>query len=241
MVPHRTEASPKIECPLDPTFLLQILQIIWINILLSGDNAVVIALACRSLPSKERTWGVVLGAGAAVLMRILFTVMVMELMQVPYLKLFGGLLLLWIAVKLVIDDTDEADIHASSTIWNAVRTIAVADMVMSLDNVVAIAAAAKGSLPLIVFGLLISVPLIVFGATLIITVLQRFPILVWAGAGLLGWVAGELIAGDPSMHPLTGSLSESAVEIAGGVICTVLVLGVAYVLKQRQPAADNVT
>jgi YjbE family integral membrane protein len=234
-------ASPKVECALDPTFLLQILQIIWINILLSGDNAVVIALACRSLPSKERKWGVVLGAGAAVLMRIIFTVMVMELMQVPYLKLFGGLLLLWIAVKLVIDDTDEADIHASSTIWNAVRTIAVADMVMSLDNVVAIAAAAKGSLPLIVFGLLISVPLIVFGATLIITVLQRFPILVWAGAGLLGWVAGELIAGDPSMHPLTGSLSESVVEMTGGVICTVLVLGVAYVLKQRQPAADNVT
>lgn len=226
---------------MEPTFLLQVLQIIWINILLSGDNAVVIALACRSLPKRERKWGVILGAGAAVLMRIIFTVMVMELMQIPYLKLVGGLLLLWIAVKLVIDDTDEADIHASSTIWNAVRTIAVADMVMSLDNVVAIAAAAKGSVPLIIFGLVVSVPLIVFGATLIITVLQRFPVLVWAGAALLGWVAGELIAGDPSMHPLAGSLSESAAEMAGGAIGVVLVLATAFVLKQRQPAADNIT
>ena len=223
---------------MEPTFFLQIIQIVWINILLSGDNAVVIALACRSLPTRERKWGVILGAGAAVFMRIIFTVMVMSLMQIPYLKLIGGLLLLWIAVKLVIDETDETDIHASSTIWNAVRTIAVADMVMSLDNVVAIAAAAKGSIPLIVFGLLISVPLIVFGATLIITILQRYPVLVWAGAGLLGWVAGDLIASDPSMRPLTSAIAESTAETIGGIIGVVLVLGVALVLKQRRPEPD---
>ena len=227
--------------PLDLTFPLQILQIVGINILVSGDHAVVIALACRSLPARERKWGVIFGAGAAVIMRIIFTVMVMELMQVPYLKLVGGLLLLWIAVKLVIDENDESHIHAASTIWNAVRTIAVADMVMSLDNVVAIAAAAKGSVPLIAFGLLLSVPLIVFGATLIITVLQRYPLLVWAGAALLGWVAGQLIAGDPSMHALVGSMSGSTAEMIGGAIGVVLVLGIGFVLKQRVAASDNIT
>lgn len=223
---------------MEPSFFLQIIQIVWINILLSGDNAVVIALACRSLPARERKWGVILGAGAAVFMRIIFTVMVMSLMQVPYLKLVGGLLLLWIAVKLLIDETDEADIRASSTIWNAVRTIAVADMVMSLDNVVAIAAAAKGSIPLIIFGLLISVPLIVFGATLIITILQRFPVLVWAGAALLGWVAGGLIVSDPSMQTLMRALAESSAEIIGGLIGVVLVLGLALVLRQRRAEPD---
>ncbi len=223
---------------MEPSFFLQIIQIVWINILLSGDNAVVIALACRSLPAQERKWGVILGAGAAVFMRIIFTVMVMSLMQVPYLKLVGGLLLLWIAVKLLIDETDEADIRASSTIWNAVRTIAVADMVMSLDNVVAIAAAAKGSIPLIIFGLLISVPLIVFGATLIITILQRFPVLVWAGAALLGWVAGGLIVSDPSMQTLMRALAESSAEIIGGLIGVVLVLGLALVLRQRRAEPD---
>jgi YjbE family integral membrane protein len=226
------------ESAVDPTFLLQVLQIVWINVLLSGDNAVVIALACRSMPQRERRWGVVLGAGAAVAMRILFTVMVMELMQMPFLKLIGGLLLLWIAVKLIIDETDEADIRASSTIWLAVRTIAVADMVMSLDNVVAIAAAAGGSIPLIAFGLVLSVPLIVFGATLIITVLERFPILVWAGAALLGWVAGELIAGDPSVQSVAGMAGGQAGEVTGGIICAALVLGTAFALKRWRTSAD---
>ena len=137
----------------DTTFLLALLQIIWINILLSGDNAVVIALACRSLPPRERKIGVILGAGAAVVLRIIFTLMVVWLMEIPYLKLVGGLLLFWIAVKLLTDEADEASVKESDTIWNAVRTVAIADMVMSLDNVIAIAAAAKGSVALIVFGL----------------------------------------------------------------------------------------
>ena len=234
-------SPPDIRALLDTTFLLQILQIVWINILLSGDNAVVIALACRTLPARERKWGVILGAGAAVIMRIIFTIMVMEMMEIPYLKLVGGLLLLWIAVKLVIDDNDESNIHAASTIWNAVRTIAVADMVMSLDNVVAIAAAAKGSVPLIAFGLVLSVPLIVFGATLIITVLQRFPLLVWAGAALLGWVAGELIASEPAIHALSASWTGGMGETIGGAIGAIVVLGLGFVLKQRDLAADNIT
>ena len=222
----------------DTTFLLALLQIIWINILLSGDNAVVIALACRSLPPRERKIGVILGAGAAVVLRIIFTLMVVWLMEIPYLKLVGGLLLLWIAVKLLTDEADEASVKESDTIWNAVRTVAIADMVMSLDNVIAIAAAAKGSIPLIVFGLCLSVPLIVFGATLIITLLQRYPALVWAGAGLLGWVAGSIMVSDPGWHSAFGEWPHLVDEVVGGIVGVVFVLGLAWLLRQRAAAAS---
>ncbi len=222
---------------MDPTFPLQLLQIIWINVLLSGDNAVVIALACRSLPPRQRRIGVILGAGVAVLLRIIFTLAVVWLMEVPYLKLIGGVLLVWIAVKLLLDETDEASVKQSDTIWNAVRTVAVADMVMSLDNVIAIAAAAKGSTALIIFGLGLSVPLIVFGATLIITLLQRYPALVWAGAGLLGWVAGSLIVSDPGWHSIIGEWPALLDEVVGGVAGAVFVLGLAWFLHHRAHAA----
>jgi YjbE family integral membrane protein len=221
----------------DATFALQLLQIIWINVLLSGDNAVVIALACRSLPPRERRIGVLLGAGAAVALRVVFTLVVVSLMEVPYLKLVGGALLVWIAVKLLTDETDEASVKQSDTIWNAVRTVAIADMVMSLDNVIAIAAAAKGSAALIIFGLGLSVPLIVFGATLIITVLQRYPALVWAGAGLLGWVAGSLIVSDPGWHSLMAAWPALVDEVVGGVVGVALVLGLAWALRRRAHAA----
>lgn len=217
---------------MDTTFLVQLLQIIWINVLLSGDNAVVIALACRSLPQNQRRIGVMLGAAVAVGLRILFTLVVVRLMEVPYLKLIGGLLLLWIAVKLLLDETDEASVKESDTIWNAVRVVAVADMVMSLDNVIAIAAAAKGSMALIIFGLGLSVPLIVFGATLIITLLQRFPALVWAGAGLLGWVAGSLIVSDPGWHDVMGAWPALVDEVVGGVFGAAFVLGLAFLLHR---------
>ena len=222
---------------MDATFALQLLQIIWINVLLSGDNAVVIALACRSLPPRERRIGVLLGAGAAVALRVVFTLVVVSLMEVPYLKLVGGALLVWIAVKLLTDETDEASVKQSDTIWNAVRTVAIADMVMSLDNVIAIAAAAKGSAALIIFGLGLSVPLIVFGATLIITVLQRYPALVWAGAGLLGWVAGSLIVSDPGWHSLMAAWPALVDEVVGGVVGVALVLGLAWALRRRAHAA----
>jgi YjbE family integral membrane protein len=182
------------------TLGLQVLKIIWINILLSGDNAVVIALACRSLPQDKRTMGILLGAGAAVLLRIVFTIGITSLMNLPWLKFIGSLLLFWIAIKLLTDEGhDEAKIAGSTNIWGAVRTVAVADIVMSLDNVLAIAAAARGNVWLIVFGLVISIPLIIGGATLIMALLSRFPALVWAGAALLGWVAGELLLTDPAV------------------------------------------
>lgn len=173
------------------------LQIIWIDLLLSGDNAVVIALAVRSLPEKQRKVGILLGAGAAVGLRILFAVVVTYLLAVPFLKVVGALLLFWIAIKLAKGEEEaHGDIEASDNLWKAVRTIAIADAVMSLDNVLAIAAAARGHFELFIFGLLLTIPLIVYGARLLSTVLERFPILIWLGAALLGWIAGEMLLGD---------------------------------------------
>ena len=183
-----------------PQFLLAVLQIIWIDILLSGDNAVVIALACRSLPAHQRKLGILLGAGTAVGLRILFAFLITALLGVPYLRIAGGLLLFWIAVKLVVgEDEDGHDVEASTSLWRAVRTIAIADAVMSLDNVVAIAAASRGHPELFVFGLLLSIPLIMAGATLITTLIARFPVFVWAGAALLGYIAAEMIVTDPAL------------------------------------------
>lgn len=181
-------------------YAVQVLKIIGIDIVLAGDNAVVIALACRTLPPRQRMMGILLGAAAAVLLRVLFTLIVQQVLDVPLLKLVGGLVLLWIAVKLLIAEEGESDEGRSGrNLWEAVRIIAVADMVMSLDNVIAIAAAAQGDPSLIVFGLLVSIPLVVGGATLISSLLTQYPILVWAGAALLGWVAGELIATEPAV------------------------------------------
>lgn len=182
---------------------VQILKIVWINILLSGDNAVVIAMACRSLLPRQRIIGITLGAGAAVLLRVFFTVILQYVLELAWLRLIGGFLLIYIAVKLLTqnEESGEDSIKGSDNVWGAVKTVAIADMVMSLDNVLAIAGAAKGQPWLIVFGLVVSIPLIVAGATLIMAVLTRFPALVWAGAALLGWIAGDLIMEDPISHP----------------------------------------
>jgi len=181
---------------------IQVLKIIWINILLSGDNAVVIALACRALPRRQRAFGIILGAAAAVVLRIAFTVGLQFVLELPYLRFVGGVLLLYVAVKLLVQEEASEDTVASSeTLWGAVRTVAIADIVMSLDNVLAIAAAARGQPMLIAFGLLVSIPLIVAGATLIMALLGQFPILVWAGAALLGWIAGQLLVEDPVTYP----------------------------------------
>lgn len=214
---------------------VQVLKIIWINILLSGDNAVVIAMACRSLPPRQRMIGVMLGAGAAVLLRVFFTVILQYVLELPWLRLVGGFLLLYIAVKLLTqnEEASEDSVEGSDNIWGAVKTVAIADMVMSLDNVLAIAGAAKGHPWLIIFGLVISIPLIVAGATLIMTLLTRFPILVWAGAALLGWIAGELVMEDPISHPILVSfgtsygLTPKAIEVTLQVIgaCSVLAIG----------------
>jgi YjbE family integral membrane protein len=181
-------------------FVIAVLQIIWIDILLSGDNAVVIALACRSLPAHQKRIGIILGASVAVGLRIVFALIISYLLAVPYLRIIGGLLLFWIAIKLVIGEgDDEHEIAESENLWKAVRTIAIADAVMSLDNVVAIAAASRGHPELFIFGLLLSIPLIMVGATLITSLIARFPIFVWAGAALLGYIAAEMVVTDPAV------------------------------------------
>ncbi|MGF6432814.1 TerC family protein [Bradyrhizobium elkanii] len=190
-----------------PTFWVAVGKIIWINVLLSGDNALVIALACRGLAPRQRLWGMILGAAAAVLLRVIFTGIVASLMELPYLKLVGGLALIVIAAKLLVpEQEDEDSVHAASHLWAAVQIVVVADIVMSLDNVIAVAAAANGSVPLLVLGLAISVPLIVAGAALIMALLTKLPVLVWAGAALLGWIAGDVIATDPAVHPKLDAL-----------------------------------
>ena len=217
-------------------FAVQLLKIMWINILLSGDNAVVIALACRGLTPQNRKWGIILGAGVAILLRIIFTGVVTQLMALPYLKIIGGILLLWIAVQLLIENADEKDIKESSNIWGAVRTIAIADLVMSLDNVVAIAAAAHGDWLLIILGLGISIPLIVFGAQLVIMMLERWPWLVWLGAALLGWVAGELIADEHALAGIFASWPSILVHFGIPAAGAILVVAVGYFLKDRNHA-----
>jgi YjbE family integral membrane protein len=210
-------------------FWIALGKIIWINILLSGDNAVVIAMACRGLPPRQRLWGMILGAGVAVVLRIIFTVVIASLMLLPYLKIIGGLALFYIAAKLLVpEDESEEGVEAVEHLWRAVRIVAIADIVMSLDNVIAIAAAAQGNLVLLVLGLAISIPLIVAGAALIMTLLDRFPILVWAGAALLGWIVGETIATDHALEPWIvvqfGKEGAHVVELVAAGIGAVLVL-----------------
>jgi len=232
-------------------FLLSVLQIVWIDILLSGDNAVVIALACRSLPAKQRKVGIMLGAATAVVLRIVFALIITYLLAVPYLRIFGGLLLFWIAVKLVVGDDDgEHNIAQSDSLWKAVRTIAIADAVMSLDNVVAIAAASRGHPELFIFGLVMSIPLIMAGATVITALITRFPIFVWAGAALLGYIAAEMIVTDPAVlgwlsssapdmvlpdptHPPTGLKPSDVLHYSAAAVGAVIVVLAGYVLSRR--------
>jgi YjbE family integral membrane protein len=182
-----------------PTFWLAALQIMGINILLSGDNAVVIALACRALPPKERLWGMVFGAGVAAVLLIVFTGIVATLMQLPYLKLAGGIALFWVAVNLVVPQAHDAEDtpEAVEDLWRAVRVVVVANIVMSLDNVIAVAAAAKGNYFLLGLGLAVSIPIVIAGSALFLAILERFPWVVWAGGALLGWIAGGLLPADP--------------------------------------------
>jgi YjbE family integral membrane protein len=213
--------------------LLKLVQIIWINIILSGDNAVVIALACRGLPADKQRSGMVIGAGVAIGLRIVFTVAVAALLSTPFLKIIGGCLLLWIAVKLVKGEEEGGEgIAASDRLFHAVKTIAIADMVMSLDNVLAIAAVAKDSVMLLMVGLAISIPLIIAGAALIMRLLTRFPILVWAGAGLLGWVAGEMLITDPWLVKTLGEKMVHSLELPTAAVGAALVIGIGFILNK---------
>jgi YjbE family integral membrane protein len=196
-----------------PTFWFAVGKIIWINILLSGDNALVIALACRGLQPRQRMWGMAIGAGIAVALRITFTAVVATLMALPYLKLAGGLALVAIAAKLLVPEDEGSEITAGTSLWHAVRIVVIADIVMSLDNVIAVAAAANGQMALLILGLATSIPIIIAGAALIMALLDRLPILVWLGAILLGWIAGGAIATDPGVQPLLQQLLDGDIVL----------------------------
>lgn len=231
----------------DPAFWSGLVQIIIVNILLSGDNAVVIALASRSLPPKQRNFAVIGGSLGAVVLRIIFTFVIAWLMTIPYLKVLGGVLLVWIGAQMMVPEHDgEGDgIKAHSGLWAAMRTIIIADAVMSLDNVLAIAAAAKGNFPLLLIGLLISIPLVVFGSMLFLKLLDRFPVLVIAGAGLIGYIAGEVIVTDPAIEPWIEA-NAHWLHVAGPVVGIAIVLAAGYWMKRRaeakaRPMVDLVT
>lgn len=217
---------------LTPEFWVAVGQIIMIDILLGGDNAVVIALACRKLPPAQRKMGIFWGTFGAIALRVVLIFFALTLLQIPYLKIVGALLLLWIGVKLLApeDDDEHANIQASDKLWAAVKTVIVADFVMSLDNVIAIAGAAETAadhhqMPLVIFGLLVSIPIIVWGSQMVIKLMDRFPVIITLGGMLLGWIAGTMMIGDPAVAaylPQTDML-KYAFGIGGALL--VLVVG----------------
>ena len=214
------------------TFWIGLLEIVWINIILSGDNAVVIALAARSLPPEQQRKAVLIGSGAAVVLRIVLTIVAAKLLALPYLQIIGGLLLLWIGLQLLGDEEEgEGESKEYGSLFAAVRTILIADLVMSLDNVIAVAAAAKGSMTLLILGLAISIPLVIFGSTLMIKLMERFPIIVMLGAALIGWVGGETIVGDTVIKEAFGT--SHWLHYAGAIAGAVLVVGLGKLLQAR--------
>lgn len=232
-----------------PAFWHGLLLIIWVNIILSGDNAVVIALAARSLPPQQQNKAIMWGAGAAVVLRILLTIVAVKLLTLPYLKIIGGLLLFWIAIGLLVPEDGGEDVDGSDNLFQAIKTILIADLVMSVDNVIAVAGVAKGSLLLLVLGLAISIPLVIFGATILMKLMERFPIIITAGAGILGWVAGEMLVTDPSvvdgikenmgwMHLHTPIGDISWAQIVGVVI--VIVVG-KWLAARKESGAETIT
>jgi YjbE family integral membrane protein len=219
-------------------FWIGLLKIIWINIILSGDNAVVIALAARSLPTQQQQKAVLLGSGAAVVLRIALTVVAAKLLALPYLQIVGGLLLLWIGVQLLSEEEDgDRESKDYGSLMAAVRTILIADLVMSLDNVIAVAAAAKGSMLLLVLGLAISIPLVVFGSTMMIRLMERLPVIVVLGAGLIGWVGGETIAGDVSLSAFASANPWLHYVAAAAGAALVVGLGKALAARARDEPA----
>ena len=236
-------------------FWVAVFQIIVVNIILSGDNAVVIALACMHLPPKQRLWGMILGAGVAVVLRIAFTLVVAQAMEYPYLKLVGGILLLWVAVKLVAEDAEGGDddtVQKATNLWHAVWIVTVADIVMSLDNVIAIAASAETAATamdashalavktlLIIFGLATSVPIIIAGSALLMALLRRFPILVWAGGGLLGWVAGDIMAKDDALTRWLPAAVMEQLHVWAAAAGAVFVIALGYALARSRRRAGE--
>ena len=219
-----------------PDFWIGLMKIIWINIILSGDNAVVIALAARSLPPHQQKQAILWGSGAAVIFRIVLTVVAVKLLALPYLQIVGGLLLLYIGVQLLGDEGEEEG-HAKEGggLMAAVRTILIADVVMSLDNVIAVAAAAKGSTTLLIIGLAVSIPLVIFGSTLMIKLMERFPIIVMLGAALIGWVGGETIVSDVALRETLAA--NPWLHYAAAAAGAVVVIALGRWLQKRGHAA----
>ncbi|MFM2342343.1 MAG: hypothetical protein RLZZ592_1996 [Pseudomonadota bacterium] len=223
----------------DSAFWIALLKIIWVNILLSGDNAVVIALAARNLPPKQQRMAIFGGSGAAIVLRVVLTIFAVQLLQYPFLKLIGSVLLAWIGIQLLAGGDDEGDIKASDSTAVAIRTILVADLVMSLDNVIAVAAAADSAPPefrmiLLVLGLGLSIPLIIFGSTMLLKLMERFPVIITLGAALLGFVAGEMALSDPSLARWEGPLHAIAIPIS--LTCAAAVVGIGMFLGRRAKA-----
>jgi YjbE family integral membrane protein len=227
--------------------------IVWVNLLLSGDNAVVIALAARSLPARQQKLAVFWGSAAAIVLRVILTIFAVALLQLPWLKLIGGALLLWIGTKLLVPEEDDADIESSDNLLQAIKTILIADLVMSLDNVIGVAAAAEqgpaeGKIILLVLGLGLSIPIVIFGSTLLLVVMERYPIIITIGAGLLGWIAGEMAVTDPAiaewvmanaawLHDwMVAAIAGAALVVAAGKW---LAAKHDAELAQAQPAADT--
>jgi len=226
-----------------PAFWLAVVQVIWINILLSGDNAVVIALACRGLPPKERRWGMIIGAGVASVLLIVFTGVVSVLMTLPYLKLVSAIALLWIAIKLLAPQAHDAEDtpEAIEDLWRAVRLVVVANIVMSLDNVIAVAAVAKGDYVLLTLGLVVSIPIVIAGSAIILALLERFPILIWGGAAVLGWVAGEIFSSDQVVLNFFSGYDPEHVALVAQIVGSATALGCGFIWRTtHKPVVSEV-
>ena len=228
---------------LTPSFLIAVGQIIMIDILLGGDNAVVIALACRKLPPQQRKWGIIYGTVGAIVLRVILIAFALTLLAIPFLKLVGAILLVWIGVKLLLPEDEEShsSITASDKLWSAVKTVIVADLVMSVDNVLAIAGAAESAgrhqLALVIFGLLVSIPIIVAGSQIVLKLMDRFPWIVIVGGMLLGWIAGQMAYTDPALKGLLPASKPLEYAFAAGGAILVWVLGRA--IAARSSAASK--
>lgn len=223
-----------------PTFWIAVLQIITIDILLGGDNAVVIALACRKLPAAQRNKGIFWGVFGAIGLRVVLIYFALQLLAVPYLKIIGGLLLFWIGIKLVLpeDQNEHGNVQGSSTLAGAIKTIIVADAVMSVDNVIAVAGAAHGSIVLVVFGIAVSIPIVVWGSKLVLTLMDRFPVVITAGGALLGWIGGGMLVTDPAFPSVWREIVPHTAYLASGLgALLVVVAGKWLASQQRAPHA----
>lgn len=230
-----------------PEFWVAVGQIIMIDILLGGDNAVVIALACRKLPPAQRRLGILWGTFGAIALRVILIFFALTLLKISFLKIVGALLLLWIGVKLLApeDDDEHANIQPADKLWAAVKTVIVADFVMSLDNVIAIAGAAETAgeghqMPLVIFGLLVSIPIIVWGSQLVIKLMDRFPIIITAGGMLLGWIAGTMALTDPAVATYLPQLPQTAtMKYAFGIGGALLVLAIGKLMAMRHKTGSG--